>query len=512
MLVLMLLHVLLYLPKSSSSFLPTHHGHYLERKSNKNNVVFPSLIIPPYTRTSDHAFFRSSSVGRGGVHQTSLKSQVVSSYEAEVNFIRVEEEERKLLYALQLYKTSSKSSEKPSSASFISLIEKWLVYPYPDRAESILDRMEELYTPSGRIYERIINAWTFRAIEGINQIKINDDVDLDLLEEEERVKKISRIREEATHCSSRAIQLLNRMEQLHREIGDDFRPALSTYTSVINSISRTSQKDELSLASQRDIIERIRAKRDEMYKQFQPQRAPIRSVADVFSTIQNLPNADQKLSSRLRLDAQQSPVPNRFNFNLIINALAQTGEIWAAQAAEDILDVMITEFQKGRFQLQLAPNIETFNGCINAWAHCCSTDHQEDAAFRAEAILDKLNMFQTISENGTLTNLMPDTVTYNTIIKAYANRSDAKRAESLLGHLVSMYQKTGDERLRPDLVSYSSVLKAYAKAAAHDPNASKKSEDVLMKMIAMQKEKANDGTRIVNNWCFNTVRRLGLEV
>mmetsp|Transcript_14781 Transcript_14781/g.27814 ORF Transcript_14781/g.27814 Transcript_14781/m.27814 type:complete len:924 (-) Transcript_14781:1703-4474(-) len=519
-----------YMIPRSSSFSTNVQQFPRQINNNGGHVVLP-FVVPLSSRRSDSNLFRPLSRPLGNVRQTSLNSQVLPSMAAtDVNIARVEEEERKLLSLIQLYKDSNASSKKPSSSSFVSLIEKWLAYPYPERAEAILDKMEELYTPSGRIYEKIINAWAFRAIEGINEINsewvksslteeevgvaaaaATDDVDqgLMMMEEDERIKKMNRIREEAIQCSSKATQLLNRMEQLHREIGDDFRPALSTYTSVINAIARSSQKDETSLASQRDMIERIRAKRDEIYKQYEQQRIPIRSVEDVLSTsiyIQNLANADQILS-KLKLDEeQQSPVPNRFNFNIIINALAQTGEIWAAQAAEDILDVMISEFQKGKFQL--APNLETFNGCMNAWAHCCSTEqHEDDAAFRVEGILDKLTMLRGMSsKNGTLSNLAPDTVTYNTIIKAYANRSDTKRAESILERLVSLYQKTGEERLRPDLISYSTVLNAYAKAAALDANASKKSEEILMKMISMQKEMLNEGDdRIVNNWCFNTV-------
>jgi len=60
-------------------------------------------------------------------------------------------------------------------------------------------------------------------------------------------KQAKFLREEAIHCSSKAVSLLTRMEQLYQEIpGKDFRPALSTYTSVINSIIRTSEIDPSS--------------------------------------------------------------------------------------------------------------------------------------------------------------------------------------------------------------------------------------------------------------------------
>ena len=483
--------------------IPLPHSSSFSTVSLAWKTHVPSRLIKD---KHDHRLLRP--IGQSKT-SSKLKSEVLSP-SLDLSLDLVEEEEQKLIGLIQSYKSSNSSLEKPSSAAFISLIEKWLIFPHPERAEAILDKMEELYTPSGRIYERIINAWSFRATEIINQMNndwneapVPDETkryEIDFPEEERNKMKMN-MRQEATNCSVRAIQLLNRMEQLHQEIGDDFRPALSTYTSVINSITRTSQKDNASLASQKDVIERIRAKRDEIYKYLEMKRLPVGSIDDVFSIIKNLENSHQVMS-KFRVDAELSPVPNLFNFNLIINALAQTGQPWAAQAAEDILDFMVDECQRGK--QYLTPSIETFNGCMNAWAHCSTA--KEEAASRAEAVLQKLTMLQTT--NGILTNLSPDTVTYNTIIKAYANGSRAERAEAVLENLVALYNKTGDTRVRPDLISYSSVLKAYANAAVLDSNASKKSEEILMKMVKMQKEnKTNVNTvRIVNTWCFNTVR------
>jgi len=452
-------------------------------------------------------------------------------------------------------------------------------------------------------------------------------------------KQAKFLREEAIHCSSKAVSLLTRMEQLYQEIpGKDFRPALSTYTSVINSIIRTSEIDPSSaktnsatttttttttatattttanvstasttatsdsnegaqegqaqetananananaqeqsnggvdLASQWEIIERIRSRRDEIYKQrndvdhrVKIRVTSIQHVLDIlehfreqeyeYSNGDNNGNANDvdgaldplaegsgsgseiaphELFARLKYDSYGSPIPNRFNFNLIINALAQTGEMWAAHAAESILDFMFkqctpvdvsadvkangangaksngakskSKSKRPKNHPQLTPSIETINGCINAWAHCTNT--VPTAPSRAEAILEKLNALQQM---GKLTNVTPDNVSYNTIIKAYANGADAERADAILETMVELYQSTGDEKIKPDIISYSSVLNAYAKAASRDPNASKKSEEILMQMVKMQEEEDKrlasniDKKRIVNTWCFNTV-------
>jgi hypothetical protein len=544
----------------------------------------------------------------------------------------IQEQEQDLLEAIQSYKNSNSIDQKPNPSAFTSLIQSWLTFPQPRRAEHILDMMEELYTPSGRIYERIINAWSFAAVERTDQLnllvtssKLQEQNQVQVTEEEaeKRSKQIKFLREEAIYCSSNAVSLLTRMEQLYEEIpGADFRPALSTYTSVINSIARTAKLSTTSTAttttttavnasttattesnedllegqaqaqeniialeqaqsdlnSQREIIERIRSRRDDIYKQrndvdlLKIRVTSIQHVLDIleyfreqeyeYSNGNNSNNgngsvngnidsngnvdgalgsgseiAPHELFARLKLDSFRAPIPNRFNFNLIINALAQTGEMWAAQAAENILDFMFqqctpvdadvnadskvdadskangaksngrkSKAKRPKSHPQLTPSIETINGCINAWAHCTPT--VTTAPSRAEAILEKLNALQQM---GKLADVTPDNVSYNTIIKAYANGADAKRAEAILEIMVELYQSTGDEKIKPDIISYSSVLNAYAKAASKDPNASKKSEEILMQMVKMQEEEDRrlartiDKKRIVNTWCFNTV-------
>ena len=557
---------------------------------------------------------------------TNTKTNTPKNKAQGTRFEFIQEQEQDLLEAIQSYKNSNSIHQKPNPSAFTSLIQSWLTFPQPRRAEHILDMMEELYTPSGRIYERIINAWSFAAVERTDQLnllvtssKLQEQNQIQVTEEEveKRSKQTKFLREEAIYCSSKAVSLLTRMEQLYEEIpGADFRPALSTYTSVINSITRTSKLSASSTAtiattaavntsttattdsnedllegqaqaqentnaqeqeqaqsdlnSQREVIERIRSRRDEIYKQrndvdlLKIRVTSIQHVLDIlehfreqeyeysngsnngsvngnFAINGNVDGAlgsgseiaPHELFARLKLDSFGAPIPNRFNFNLIINALAQTGEMWAAQAAENILDFMFkqctpvdvdvnanakanangakangakSKSKRPKSHPQLTPSIETINGCINAWAHCTPT--VTTAPSRAEAILEKLNALQQM---GKLSDVTPDNVSYNTIIKAYANGADAKRAEAILETMVELYQSTGDEKIKPDIISYSSVLNAYAKAASKDPNASKKSEEILMQMVKMQEEEDRrlarniDKKRIVNTWCFNTV-------
>jgi pentatricopeptide repeat protein len=598
--------------------------------SSRMHKLLDVQVAHPFTITKirhDH----QSTASRSRLHSTSSASYPTPTIKTSgTPYENTQEQEQELIANIQSYKNSNSISEKPTPAAFTSLIEQWLTFPQPERAQFVLDRMEELYTPSGRIYERIINAWSFAAAECIDRVNLLDDDEGDTSndngndndndnvndqrseeDEEELLKKKKKLREESVYCSAKAFDLLSRMELLHQEIsGGDFRPALSTYTSVINSIMRScktdpgaaagasinsdgmednerSAKEGVDLASQRETVERIRSRRDEIYQQRNDidhhLKIRIHNIQDVFDILDlfqedgvvvaaaafernssgrvakvsagqhkqqvsmELEETPHELFAKMKRGPQGSLVASRFNFNLIINALAQTGETWAAQAAENILDYMVnqcsaiggevdvkisddqtngiksksnskrnrsTTRSKDKVKLnvlqthpQLTPSIETINGCINAWAHCTSTE--PTAPTRAEAILEKLNDLQ---QQGKLTTVTPDNVSYNTIIKAYANKADAERAEAILGTMVELYESTGDDKIKPDIISYSSVLNAYAKAAQRDPYASKKSEDILMQMVKMQEREntrtrgnVKGRTRIVNTWCFNTV-------
>jgi len=230
------------------------------------------------------------------------------------------------------------------------------------------------------------------------------------------------------------------------------------------------------------------------------------------------------------------PTINRYNFNIIINELANEGKPWAAQAAEEILDCMI-HCHVSTYP-QLKPNIETINACMNAWAsssgssannvissgsgsgigssnnnHNNNDNNESDegmnrdyfsSAERAEGILKKLNELQM--NEGLLLDVTPDVVSYNSIVKAYANSGNAKKAEEVLNIMEDLYQSTGDTKIRPDIISFSSVLNAFAKAAKYDQSASRTAERILMRMIKEQRARVDgNDSPIVNVWCFNSV-------
>ena len=229
----------------------------------RDAVAFQSPILSHITKTV--AAFSAAKILKPvqNVHRQSFALHSIARDIPITNDIEiVEDEERYLFRRIQTFKDSNK--DKPSEEEFTTLIEKWLLFPQPKRAESILDRMEELYTPSGRLYEKIINAWSFGSTECNDRLTLieadSEDDDEETIEMRGKERKL--LRDNAVYCSDRAMDLLGRMEQLCDEIGDDFRPALSTYTSVVNSVLRSSDGNIETFAARREAVERIKEKRD----------------------------------------------------------------------------------------------------------------------------------------------------------------------------------------------------------------------------------------------------------
>lgn len=488
-----------------------------------NTVAFNSPLSGPYAKKislhpMNYGFLKKEHQQR----KFSPYPRRLATETATVEWDIADLSEKELLQSILDYKNAKRGNgelQKPPKHYFVSLMEHWLTFPSPSRAEGILDRMEEMYTPSGRIYERIINAWCFEAMESDDDLIVNDInlIDEDSLESnledpdeeslEEELKEIKR-KNLGFAAAKKAAILLDRMEVLYRETTDlDFRPAPSTYTSVVNALIRSSKaiSSETESITAREMAEEIRQKRQDIYESPNMKQITFTSDRSVFDVLRYLKKGaniwkNLEMKKQPTTVTRQAPLGNRNNFNTIINELAKEGKPWAAQAAEDILEYMIRCHISE--EPRLKPNIESINGCLNAWAQTSSKT--SDSADRAEGILSKLNKRQT--SDGLLLDVTPDNISYNTMIKAFSNSGNAKRAEGVLNTMEKLFESTGDEKIRPDLISFSSVLNAYAKSAMKDAGSSKRAENILFRMIKNE-EFQDDGQKPVkpNTWCFNTV-------
>jgi pentatricopeptide repeat protein len=153
----------------------------------------------------------------------------------------------------------------------------------------------------------------------------------------------------------------------------------------------------------------------------------------------------------------------------VLNAWAKTHTEVGAQTAENILERLQLEENSSRKQLVTAKH---YGVVVDAWA---KSNHPQ-AAQRAEFILNKMKSPNRVAYNAVMSawarqgnvkealrllQKMPSCTTqdYNTLLAAHAKCGNAREAESLLNDMMS-----SEHDVVPDIVSYNCVLDAWAKS------------------------------------------------
>lgn len=205
--------------------------------------------------------------------------------------------------------------------------------------------------------------------------------------------------------------------------------------------------------------------------------------------------------------------PDTITYTILINIYGKVGN---AQAAEDILNQMYDDYLAGRSIVQ--PNVRTFTSVISAWARSKATDAPE----KAEAILELMyglhetKAFKYVRPNlvtynclldcwaksgrkesgeqaekllRTMENmegLLPDTISYNTVISAYLNGpKSVEGAEMILKRMIAAYIFNNNVKAQPVLGSFNLVLEAIQKESAKDEDAPLRAEHLLKHMIRL---------------------------
>ena len=162
--------------------------------------------------------------------------------------------------------------------------------------------------------------------------------------------------------------------------------------------------------------------------------------------------------------------------------------------------------------IHLQPNDKSFNIIFDSYAKYGMT---EEARTLLEEMLE-------ISNNGQ-PQCRPDTITYNTLISAYANAihmstssndkiTHAKAAIDILHDMLDLYNETKSPDIKPDVISFSTVIAACANAATVSESFAQNAEDILDQMIEMYHaslaENGGDGewlTIMPTHICYSSV-------
>ena len=146
--------------------------------------------------------------------------------------------------------------------------------------------------------------------------------------------------------------------------------------------------------------------------------------------------------------------PNRNHFHYI---LTSWGEYRAPKNAEKLLLKMAELSDDHGFDLR--PNTETYNRLLNCWAKSTRIESGE----RAEVILREMDGLKSLGDD----EAAPDIYSYNSVLNAWSNSGDAA-ALTRIDNLILEMILTGNPNLLPDSFSYGTWLKAIASSEESD--------------------------------------------
>jgi hypothetical protein len=318
----------------------------------------------------------------------------------------------------------------------------------------------------------------------------------------------------------KAEQVLERMEERYKATGDvSLKPDTVAYNHVLNAISKTLEhqpQNQQSNNGDRRQQQTPTKQHDDYFDDdfddedeevLQSQLCPAARCERLVEHMEHLYGSGENPDVR----------PDTYSYNIVINTWANTidgagstgnggSSTPSAARAEAILKQM--EFlSDSRHEDRLKPNTVTYNSVIKAWSRTSgkgnswAKDPDADAPRRAEALLERMQL-RSSQNNGPFCQCRPDTVTYNSVLFAWANSNAPEAAikiQELFGQMThsllgrgsnSIHSKSsdsdsdnifkqedkggdtggGDSRsgVRPDLTSYNTVLNFWAKTRRED--------------------------------------------
>ncbi len=258
------------------------------------------------------------------------------------------------------------------------------------------------------------------------------------------------------------------------------------------------------------------------------------------------------LKIKLASSSQRNPFqPNEIGYATVIDGYSRVCD---GENAERILQLM-----KGRFGNDTnknGANVVAYNAAISAWARSASraeaatTSESRSAAEKAEQLLREMWSLQRERSDDRVSNqILPDVVSYSSVISAYASCLDRpfglKRAEELLTELEGLAEKESNESIHdfnqqqkhasksnrgggrhPDgfqlnSTVYNALLQAYANAGD-----TSSAENLLDRMISLHSRSLKEGgggpfrnvspnTRtfnvVLNTWAKRGTREAGAK-
>jgi len=157
--------------------------------------------------------------------------------------------------------------------------------------------------------------------------------------------------------------------------------------------------------------------------------------------------------------------PNMVAYSAVMDAYARRGR---AKEAEQVLRQMMMNGD------EIEPSTRSFNIVLNAWSKSSLNKNNNNvtddiALQQCKRLLEEMKQRASIVDDANQNAVVaPNTVTYDTIIHAYASRGRAREAEELLREMMKMASTTARGIVKPDVRSFNVVLNAWSKSDADE--------------------------------------------
>ncbi|KAL7537195.1 hypothetical protein ACHAXR_010474 [Thalassiosira sp. AJA248-18] len=283
----------------------------------------------------------------------------------------------------------------------------------------------------------------------------------------------------------RAQSLLDQMHLLHKERGWEFvKPNKISYNSVITAWARSRERGSSARAEEllRDMYDYYNKNNegggggiddDTDNDDIKPDSRSWNAVINAVARSRDTNCADRAKflldeMGRLYNEGDTDLLPDALTFGAIINAYANSFEEGASDNAAQLLMHMESLYQLG-FE-----NAKPDNACMNAFAKDplisnTTSDINGDATTtlnRAEQAEQLLNSMEKRYEEEKDDRVMPDYISYSTVINAHANSNipqSGTRADAILRRMTHRYLM-GDTKCRPNAVAFTAAIKAHVAA------------------------------------------------
>lgn len=144
-----------------------------------------------------------------------------------------------------------------------------------------------------------------------------------------------------------------------------------------------------------------------------------------------------------------SVYPNAQSYSNAILAWTKNHGKASAEKAQVLLEKTLESFENGEFPEDSEPELIAFNGVLSAWARIGRADKAEEVLWMADKLRTKCKV------------LVPDVVSYNSVLHAYVRSRDKSKALDRVLAIVKRMEDCAEDQpaIAPDSFTYNTVLK-----------------------------------------------------